>query len=115
MKWQSKIAAASIFAMTVATGTLGAAPASWTGQISDAMCKGVHQGDAKTCVDKCIKGGDKYVLVVKDDKDATKVYAISNQKFADLPKFAGATAVVTGDMKDDTITVTKIAAPKPAK
>src|SRR5579863_5605221 len=119
MKWQSKVAAASIFAMTVAAGSLGAAPASWTGQISDAMCKGVHSGDAKACVDKCMKDKDaKYVLVVKDDKDATaapKVYAISNQKFADLPKFAGQTAVVSGDMKDDTITVTKIAAPKAAK
>jgi hypothetical protein len=118
MKWQSKIAAASIFAMTVAAGSLGAAPASWTGQISDAMCHGVHQGDAKTCVDKCIKGGDKYVLVVKDPKDASaaaKVYAISNQSFKDLGKFAGQTAVVTGEMKDDAITVSKIAAPKPEK
>jgi hypothetical protein len=58
---------------------------------------------------------DKYVLVAKDDKGATKVYAISNQTFKDLPKYAGQTAVVTGDMKDDTITVSKIAAPKPAK
>jgi len=119
MKWQSKIAAAAIFAMTVATGTLVAAPATWTGQISDDMCKGVHQGDAKACVDKCIKGGSKYVLVVKDDKDASaaaKIYAISNQTYKDLPKFAGQTAVVTGEMKDDTITVSKIAAPKaPAK
>jgi hypothetical protein len=116
MKWQSKVAAASIFAMTIAAGTLGAAPASWTGQISDAMCKGVHGGDAKTCVEKCMKDKDaKYVLVVQDDKNATKVYAISNQTFKDLPKFAGQTAVVTGDMKDDTITVSKIAAPKPAK
>jgi hypothetical protein len=114
MKWQSKIAAASILAMTFAAGPLVAAPASWTGQISDAMCKGVHSIDAKTCVDKCIKGGEKYVLVVKD-KDASKVYAISNQTFADLAKFAGQTAVVTGEMKDDTITVSKIAAPKPAK
>ena len=117
MKWQSKIAAASIFAMTVAAGSLGAAPASWTGQISDAMCKGVHSGDAKACVEKCMKDpGAKYVLVVKDDKDPTaaaKVYAISNQTYKDLPKFAGQTAVVTGEMKDDAITVSKIAAPKP--
>jgi hypothetical protein len=117
MKWQSKLAAASIFAMTVAAGTLGAAPASWTGQISDAMCKGVHGTDAKTCVQKCMKDKDaKYVLVVKD-KDASKVYAISNQTFADLAKHAGETVVVTGDMdaKTDTITVTKVALPKPSK
>ena len=110
MNWQRTIATMSIVAMSVATGTLMAAPQTWTGKVSDAMCKGVHNGDAKACVDKCIKGGDKYVLVVDD-----KVYNISNQKFADLPKFAGATAVVTGDMKDDSITITKMAAPKPAK
>jgi hypothetical protein len=117
MKWQNKLATASIFAMTVATGTLGAAPASWTGQISDAMCKGVHGTDAKTCVQKCMKDKDaKYVLVVKD-KDASKVYAISNQTFADLAKHAGETVVVTGDMdsKTDTITVTKVAVPKLSK
>src|SRR5579862_9085247 len=110
MNWQRTIATMSIVAMSVATGTQSAAPQTWTGKVSDAMCKGVHQGDAKQCVDKCIKGGEKYVLVVGD-----KVYSISNQKFADLPKFAGATAVVTGEMKDDSITVSKMAAPKAAK
>jgi hypothetical protein len=118
MKWQSKVAGASILAMTFAAGPLVAAPASWTGQISDAMCKGVHGStDPKTCVDKCMKDKDaKYVLVVKD-KDASKVYAVSNQTFAGLAKYAGQTVVVTGDMdaKSDTITVTKIALPKPAK
>jgi hypothetical protein len=109
MKWQSTIATAAVLAMSVASATLAAAPQTWTGKITDAMCKGKHDGDPKACVEKCIKGGEKYVLVVD-----SKIYAISNQKFADLPKFAGDTAVVTGDLKDDTITVTKIAAPKKA-
>jgi hypothetical protein len=110
MTWKSTIATAAVLAMSVASATLAAAPQTWTGQISDAMCAkaGKHMGDdPKKCTTECIKGGDKYVLVV--DK---KIYAISNQKFADLSKFAGATAVVTGEMKDDTITVSKIAAPK---
>jgi hypothetical protein len=91
----------------VAVGSVSAAPASWTGKISDAMCAGKHQGDAKACVAKCIKGGEHYVLVVGD-----KTYKIANQKFAELPKFGGMDAVVTGELKDDTITVTKIVAPK---
>jgi hypothetical protein len=107
MTWKSTIAAAAVLSMSVATATLAAAPTTLTGKISDAMCKGKHDGDAKQCVEKCIKGGDKYVLVVD-----TKIYAISNQKFADLAKFAGDTAVVTGDVKDDTITISKMAAPK---
>lgn len=111
MKWQSTFAATAVLALSVATGTLIAAPQSWTGKVSDSMCKGVHNGDAKACVEKCIKGGDKYVLVVGD-----KVYSISNQSFKDLPKYAGAEAVVTGDLgKDDAITISKMAAPKASK
>ena len=114
MKWQSTIAAAAVLAMSVASATLAAAPQTWTGKISDSMCAksgGKHNGDPKTCIDKCIGGGDKYVLVVND-----KIYAISNQTFAGLKKYEGDTpVVVTGEMKDDTITISKIAPPKAAK
>jgi hypothetical protein len=138
MAWQSKLAAASILVLTVAAGTVvtaeqrgGGTPPpmggvgggggggdtrpkatsqTWTGTISDAMCKGMHNGkDAKQCTADCIKNGSKYVLVV----DEKTIYNIDNQKFKDLPKFAGDTAVVTGTIKDDTITITKMAAPKP--
>jgi hypothetical protein len=135
MAWQSKLAAASILVLTVAAGTVAAAQRgggapppmggaggggggdtrpkapsqTWTGAISDAMCKGMHNGkDAKQCTADCVKTGSKYVLVV-DDKT---IYNIDNQMFKDLPKFAGDTAVVTGTIKDDTITITKMAAPK---
>jgi len=108
MKWTVRIGMAAVaMAVFVAVSAVQAAPASWTGKISDAMCAGKHTGDPKACVEKCVKGGEKYVLVVGD-----KTYKIANQKFADLTKFAGATAVVTGELKDDTITVSKIAAPK---
>ena len=138
MAWHSKLAAASVLVLTVAAGTVvtaeqrgGGTPPpmggvggaggggdtrpkatsqTWTGTISDAMCKGVHNGkDAKDCTAECVKNGSKYVLVV-DDKT---IYNIDNQKFKDLPKFAGDSTVVTGTMKDDTITITKMAAPKP--
>jgi hypothetical protein len=99
--------AAVMMAAVVSVATLAAAPTTLTGKISDAMCAGKHQGDAKACVVKCIKGGEKYVLVVGD-----KTYKIANQKFADLVKFGGVDAVVTGEVKDDTITISKMAAPK---
>jgi hypothetical protein len=99
--------AAVVMAAMVSAATLSAAPTTLTGKVSDAMCAGKHQGDAKACVAKCIKGGEKYVLVVGD-----KTYKIANQKFAELPKFDGVDAVVTGEVKDDTITISKMAAPK---
>lgn len=137
MAWQSKLTAASILVFTVAAGTVVTAPQrgggappplggtgggggfgdtrpkatsqTWTGAVSDAMCKGMHNGkDAKQCTADCVKTGSKYVLVI-DDKT---IYNIDNQKFKDLPKFAGDTAVVTGTIKGDTITITKMAAPK---
>jgi len=111
MKWTVRVGMAAVMVGALVTAMpVLAAPTTLTGKISDAMCAGKHNGDAKACVAKCIKGGDKYVLVVD-----TKVYKISNQKFADLAKFAGTDAVVTGEVKDDTITVSKMAAPKPPK
>jgi hypothetical protein len=137
MAWQSKLAAAAILVFTVAAGTVvtaqqpqrGAGPPpplgtgggggddtrpkatsqTWTGAISDDMCKGLHNGkNPKDCTADCVKNGSKYVLVV-DDKT---FYKIDNQKFKDLAKYAGDTVVVTGTIKDDTITITKMALPK---
>jgi hypothetical protein len=85
------------------------------GTLSDSMCKTKHSadkhgGDAKTheaCVEKCIKGGGEYVFLAND-----KVYKVANQSFADLKAHAGHEVTLTGDMKGDTITVSKIEAPK---
>ncbi len=92
-----------------------AAPASaaeWTGKISEAMCGLKHNekttGD-RDCVESCVKRGSSYVFVSGD-----KVYKIANQDFAGLKTHAGDNVVVTGDMKDDTVTISKLAAP-PAK
>jgi hypothetical protein len=84
----------------------------WNGQISDSSCGVSHakmmgqDGKMKTtrdCTLGCIKGGSKYVFV-----SAGSVYQIENQTFADLEKRAGQMVELTGDMKGDTVTVSKI-------
>jgi hypothetical protein len=87
----------------------------WKGRVSDAMCGAKHaDGDHGTkkmtdrqCVEACVKGGNAYAFAVGD-----KVYKIGNQSFADLKAHAGHEVLLTGDLKGDTITVTKIEMPK---
>lgn len=88
------------------------------GTLSDAMCAAKHSAekhgaDAKKhagCVEKCVKGGQAYVFVSKD-----KVYKIANQDFADLKAHAGHEVNLTGEVKGDSITVSKIAMPEAKK
>jgi hypothetical protein len=91
--------------------------AEWTGKISDAMCGVKHQNEHgakkmtdRECTEACVKGGAAYVFVTGD-----KVYKIANQDFAGLKTHAGHEVVLSGDMKDDTVTVTKIEMPKAKK
>jgi hypothetical protein len=99
--------------LTFATA-LSSFAATWTGQISDSACGMSHakmlasDKSLKTdrdCTLACIKGGSKYVFVTDG-----KVYSISNQKLAALKVHAGETVQLTGTMKGDAITVSKIAA-----
>jgi hypothetical protein len=57
----------------------------------------------KQCAVACVEHGAKYVFVQGD-----KILTIANQDFKELPTFAGDAVRVTGDMKGDTITVTKL-------
>ena len=91
---------------------LGASPEqTWTGEISDSHCAAEHvpisEGDpvlpSPECVKVCLRASFKYVFVVED-----KVYAIANQEYADLAKFAGQEVKLTGELKDNAITVLKI-------
>jgi hypothetical protein len=99
-----KIVFGLVFATSCFAGT-------WTGQISDSACGASHakmmgQGKMKTsrdCTLGCIKGGSKYVFV-----SGGSVYQIENQSFADLEKRAGQMVELTGDMKGDAVTVSKI-------
>ncbi len=88
-----------------------AADKAWTGQISDKMCGASHAKMTSShpgmtdrdCTLACVKGGGKYVFVSDG-----KVYNIANQDLALLQTHAGHTVQLTGDMKDDTITVSNI-------
>ena len=104
--------------MVLAGASVGfAADKTWTGKISDSSCGASHiaaehgkkMSDAD-CTATCVKGGAKYVFVVKG-----KVYQIENQTNPDLAAHAGHTVMLTGEMKGDSITVSKIAMPKAKK
>jgi hypothetical protein len=98
----------AVFAATM----LDAAEEVWTGEISDTACGAHHESGtenvpappAKECVENCLKGGSKYVLVVTDGK----VLQIANQDAAGIAALAGAPVKVTGEMKNNAITVSKI-------
>ncbi len=88
---------------------LAAAPKTFTGVITDAMCGKDHsmmgiKPDAK-CVAACVKQGSKYALVVGDD-----VYDLSDQKTPE--KFAAQKVNVKGTLDGKTIQVQSITAAK---
>lgn len=100
-------------AFIVFISAVSAFAATWTGQIADSACGMSHakmlaeHKDLKTdkdCTLACIKAGSKYVFV-----NDGKVYNILNQKLGALRTHAGETVEVTGTMKGDTVTVSKIA------
>jgi hypothetical protein len=88
------------------------AAGTWSGRISDSACGAKHEpaaeGEEKMpdgdCVRTCVRGGSKYVLVA----DNGTIYKIANQEFADLASGAGRSVTVSGDLKADAITVTRI-------
>ena len=91
----------------------------WSGEISDSACGMLHPEDPdaagggkagppdpRECTLACIRGGSKYVFVSNGT-----VYQILNQKDPALQTHAGHMVKLTGEMKDTTITVSKIEAP----
>lgn len=108
MKKFAMLAAAILFA---AAPIVSAADKTWTGVISDAKCNGKHakaehgsQMDSDhDCVTKCIDGGSKYVFIA-----GGKTYQIANQDFASLKDHGGHKVALSGEMKGDAITVSKI-------
>jgi hypothetical protein len=101
-----------VVATMVLVGASGAfaADQTWTGKISDSKCGAKHVADEhgkkmtdRECTEACVKGGAKYVFASKG-----KVYQIANQDDADLAMHAGHTVKLTGEMKGDSITVSKI-------
>jgi len=104
----------SVLCLTAATGlalgmSLGAQQ-TWTGRISDSMCGAKHTMAGMTdraCTEMCIKGKGAYVFVTGGN-----VYHIADQSDKALATHAGHTVVLSGAMKDDTVTASKIDMPK---
>lgn len=76
----------------------------FTGTVSDEHCGAKHahaSAAAEACVEKCVAGGSKYVLVSHG-----KVYQVDDQdKFKGL---GGKAVKVTGTLSDSTITVADV-------
>jgi hypothetical protein len=102
----------ALISVALLAGTSLSAEQTFTGQISDSLCKAKHEEAAEDqgkmsdhdCTVACVKGGSKYVLLGSDGK----VYDIANQDFKDLEKMAGQKVKMTGDLKGNAISVSKI-------
>ena len=81
-----------------------------TGIVSDSYCKGRQLQKAQTqfsCTLKCVHTeGRDYVLVVGND-----VYVLNGPR-AELDKFAGGRATITGNISDGTLTVEQVTVAK---
>ena|SRR5437870_3764093 len=83
----------------------------WTGSISDSACGAKHveavenEGTMpdRECTQACIRGGSLYVFVTNG-----KVYQIANQKHEEVIAHAGHRVKLSGELKDQTITVSRI-------
>jgi hypothetical protein len=94
---------------------VAAAPQTWTGTISDAMCGADHGANGGTmqkdhdCANTCAKkAGGSYVFVTEGKDKKPLVLKLADQKSADLTTHAGHKVELTGELKGDTITVSKI-------
>lgn len=91
--------AITLFAATLAVGSLSATSETHVGVITDTMC-GMDHAPMKVspdsdCVRQCVKHGSKYALL-----EGGKVYTLSDQ---DSPaKFAGQKVKVTGQLYEKT-------------
>jgi hypothetical protein len=91
--------------------TLIGAEQTWLGEITDSACGAHHESGAenvppppaKECVAACVRGGSTYVLLVDG-----KVLQIANQQAPGLADLAGSKIKVTGELKGNAITVTKM-------
>jgi hypothetical protein len=107
----STLLLAAVFVVFWTPVTPSAAEQTWSGQISDSMCKAKHEEAAegagtmadRECTLSCVKGGSKFVLVADG-----KVYQITNQDDKDLTTHAGHKVKLSGELRGESITVSKI-------
>ncbi len=97
---------AVLTALALSISATGAFAETLTGYVSDAMCsKNPHKAasaDHAACAQKCIKGGEKPVLIVGEDK----VYTITNPDI--LVPHAGEKVTVEADVKDSALTIKSV-------
>jgi hypothetical protein len=106
----SVIAAAGLLVVSLAAPAFAQ---TWTGMIGDSKCGANHKAmqehnanlTDRDCTEACVKSGAEYIL-----SSNGKVYKLENQKDASLAENAGKTVVVTGTLKGNTITASKIVA-----
>ena len=101
----SVVAAAALFWPVVVHAQAASVATTLTGVISDAMCGATHMAKDKSpadCIRGCVKGGEKYALVV--DK---KVYTLQGHE-ADLDKYAAQKVTVKGTVKGSAVTVESV-------
>ena len=95
------LATAAIFLAVSASSAFGE---EFKGTVTDSMCSAKHVAGTKDdveCAQKCMKMGDKAVLVVGD-----KVYKIENQDA--VAKHIGHKVDVMGTLSGDTIHIDKV-------
>ena len=117
MKKLFLLAAALVF-VTAGTSQAGTEE-TWKGTIGDSMCGVKHSAekhgdkasDHRACVEKCVKGGGEYVFITED----AKVLKIANQSFKGLAAHAAHEVMLTGEIKDGAIVVSKIEMPRTEK
>src|SRR3954465_4451971 len=91
------------------SGVLAQSSQTLTGTVSDSMCGAKHMMKDATpakCTRECVKMGSDYALV-----SGGKVYTLKGNS-AQLDKFAGQSAQVTGKVSGSTVTVDSISAGK---
>jgi hypothetical protein len=88
--------------LALGLASLGMA-ADFSGFVEDTTCssKPAMKGDAE-CAQKCIKGGSPAVLVTPDGK----IYKLAEQD--KIVAHAGHNVTITGELKGDTISITKV-------
>jgi hypothetical protein len=113
-----------LFLVTVALAimaggvTRAAAEETWKGTIGDSMCGVKHSADKhgdkasdhRACVEKCIAKGGEYIFITDG-----KAMKIANQSFEGLKAHAAHEVMLTGEIKDGAIVVSKIEMPKTEK
>jgi hypothetical protein len=97
---------ATLTALALSFAATGAFAETLTGYVADAMCAkdphSVSSADHAACAKKCIKGGEKPVLVV----DEKTVYTITNPDI--LVPHAGEKVTVEASVKGSALTVKSV-------